>query len=84
MRRVCKESWRLRLAAHRGAPPTSPLPSPLLIPPSGKVVFVTVDLDGTTKDPVVNFFGIKEDAAPVLVGFDMGANKKFRHTAELT
>jgi protein disulfide-isomerase A1 len=50
----------------------------------GKVVFVTVDLDGTAKDPVVNFFGIKEEAAPVLAGFDMGANKKYKATEAIT
>jgi protein disulfide-isomerase A1 len=46
----------------------------------GKLVFVTVDLDGTSKDPVVNFFGIKEEDAPVIVGFEMNANKKYKLT----
>ncbi|KAI8468718.1 MAG: protein disulfide isomerase 1 [Monoraphidium minutum] len=44
----------------------------------GKLVFVTVDLDGTSKDPVVNFFGVDAAAAPVLLGFDSGANKKYK------
>lgn len=44
----------------------------------GKLVFVTVDMDGTGKDPVVNFFGVKEDDVPVLVGFEMAANKKYK------
>ncbi|KAI8470781.1 MAG: protein disulfide isomerase 1 [Monoraphidium minutum] len=46
----------------------------------GKAVFVTVDLDGTGKDPVVNFFGVKDADAPVIVGFDMGGNKKYKFT----
>ena len=45
----------------------------------GKLVFVTVDLDGSHKDPVVSFFGIKEDAAPLVVGFHMAGNKKYKH-----
>jgi hypothetical protein len=32
----------------------------------GKLVFVTVNLDGQSKDPVVNFFGIKEENAPIV------------------
>jgi len=41
-------------------------------------VFVTVDLDGSHKDPVVSFFGVKEEAAPAVVGFDMKSNKKYK------
>lgn len=44
----------------------------------GKLVFVTVDLDSPSKDPVINFFGVKEEDAPILLGFEMGANKKYR------
>jgi protein disulfide-isomerase A1 len=50
----------------------------------GKLVFVTVNLDGQSKDPVVNFFGIKEENAPVLVGFEMEKNKKYTYKGELT
>jgi hypothetical protein len=32
----------------------------------GKVVFVTVNLDGQSKDPVISFFGIKEENAPMV------------------
>jgi hypothetical protein len=41
-------------------------------------VFVTVDLKGEHSDPVVSFFGVKEDAAPAIVGFDMKTNKKYK------
>lgn len=39
--------------------------------------------DGTGKDPVMNFFGIKDEDAPVLVGFEMAKNKKFRLREDL-
>jgi protein disulfide-isomerase A1 len=48
----------------------------------GKLVFVVVDLGGSHKDPVTSFFGVKEEAAPILVGFDMKGNKKFKHGDE--
>ena len=34
--------------------------------------------DGASKDPVMNFFGLKEADAPVLVGFEMAKNRKYR------
>jgi hypothetical protein len=34
----------------------------------GKLVFVTVDASGASKDPVMNFFGIKEDDVPAVGG----------------
>lgn len=34
--------------------------------------------DGASKDPVLSFFGLKDTDAPVLVGFEMAKNKKFR------
>jgi hypothetical protein len=40
--------------------------------------------DGTSKDPVMNFFGLKEADAPVLVAFEMAKNKKFRLREDLT
>jgi hypothetical protein len=40
--------------------------------------------DGTGKDPVLNFFGIKAEDAPVLVGFEMAKNKKYRLHQDLT
>jgi hypothetical protein len=40
--------------------------------------------DGTSKDPVMNFFGLKETDAPTLVGFEMAKNKKFRLREDLT
>jgi hypothetical protein len=39
---------------------------------------VTVDLDGSSKDPVVNFFGVKAEDAPIVLGFEMAKNKKYR------
>jgi protein disulfide-isomerase A1 len=50
----------------------------------GKLVFVTVNADGTSKDPVMNFFGLKEEDAPVLVAFEMAKNKKFRLREDLS
>lgn len=46
-------------------------------------MFVIVDLDGSNKDPVVNFFGVKEEDAPVVHGFDMAGNKKYKHTEKI-
>jgi hypothetical protein len=34
----------------------------------GKVVFVTVDASGASKDPVMNFFGVKEEDVPAVSG----------------
>jgi hypothetical protein len=50
----------------------------------GKFVFVTVDTTGESKDPVLNYFGIKPEDAPVLVGFHMSANKKYRLKKDIT
>ncbi|GBF98566.1 disulfide isomerase-like, partial [Raphidocelis subcapitata] len=47
-------------------------------PFKGKLVFVTVPLDGGHSEPVVSFFGVKEEATPAVVGFDMSNNKKFK------
>eukprot|EP00775_Hariotina_reticulata_P003132 gene3132-3410_t len=44
----------------------------------GKLVFVTVDADGSGKDPVMNFFGLKDEDTPAVIGFHMANNKKFR------
>lgn len=33
---------------------------------------------GATQDPVMNFFGLKAEDAPVVMGFEMASNKKFR------
>lgn len=45
---------------------------------------VTVDMDGTSKDPVANFFGVKPEDTPLIVGFEMAKNKKFKLTEDLT
>jgi len=50
----------------------------------GKLVFVVVDMEGTHKDPVANFFSVKEEDTPVLLGFHMPNNKKYRFKEELT
>jgi hypothetical protein len=50
----------------------------------GKLVFVTVDMDGSSKDPVANFFSVKEDDVPVILGFNMPNNKKYKLKGELT
>jgi hypothetical protein len=34
----------------------------------GKLVFVTVDASGASKDPVMNFFGVKEADVPAVGG----------------
>jgi hypothetical protein len=44
----------------------------------GKMVFVTVDADGSSKDPVMNFFGLKDEDTPAVIGFHMASNKKYR------
>lgn len=49
----------------------------------GKLVMVTVDLDGSSKDPVVNFFGLKAEDAPIIVGFEMAKNKKYKMKEEV-
>lgn len=49
----------------------------------GKLVMVTVDLDGSSKDPVVNFFGVKTEDAPLIVGFEMAKNKKYKMTTDV-
>jgi len=50
----------------------------------GKLVFVTVDMDGSSKDPVANFFSVKEEDAPVILGFNMPNNKKYKLKEDLT
>ncbi|WIA23964.1 hypothetical protein OEZ86_007219 [Tetradesmus obliquus] len=50
----------------------------------GKLVMVTVNMDGTAKDPVVNFFGVKAEDAPVVVGFEMAKNKKYKLKGDLS
>lgn len=50
----------------------------------GKLVLVTVNLDGPSKDPVVNFFGVKAEDAPMIVGFEMEPNKKFKLKGDIT
>jgi hypothetical protein len=49
----------------------------------GKLVFVTVNMDGTSKDPVVNFFGVKAEDVPVVVGFEMAKNRKYKLKGDL-
>jgi thioredoxin-like negative regulator of GroEL len=44
----------------------------------GKLVMVTVNMDGTAKDPVTNFFGVKAEDVPVVVGFEMAKNRKYK------
>lgn len=44
---------------------------------------VTVDLDGPSKDPVVNFFGLKPEDAPMVVGFEMAKNKKYKMKTDI-
>lgn len=39
----------------------------------GKLVFVTVDASGASKDPVMNFFGIKEEDVPAVGGTEAAA-----------
>ncbi|KAG2485578.1 hypothetical protein HYH03_015739 [Edaphochlamys debaryana] len=44
----------------------------------GKLVFVTVNNEGAGADPVTNFFGLKGAESPVLLGFFMEKNKKYK------
>jgi protein disulfide-isomerase A1 len=50
----------------------------------GKLVFVTVDMDGGSKEPVANFFSVKDDDVPVILGFNMPSNKKYKLKGDLT
>lgn len=50
----------------------------------GKLVMVTVDTDGSSKDPVMNFFGLKAEDAPMIVGFEMAKNKKYKMKTDVT
>lgn len=44
----------------------------------GKLVFVTVNNEGDSAEPVTNFFGLKEAPSPSVVGFYMEKNKKYK------
>ncbi|KAG2446641.1 hypothetical protein HYH02_008213 [Chlamydomonas schloesseri] len=50
----------------------------------GQLVFVTVNNEGDGADPVTNFFGLKGATSPVLLGFFMEKNKKFRMEGDFT
>jgi hypothetical protein len=52
--------------------------------PPGKLVFVTCDTEGSSKDPIMNFFGVKAEDAPVVVGFDTKSSKKYKLTEKIT
>jgi hypothetical protein len=47
-------------------------------------VFVTCNSEGSSKDPITNFFGIKPEDAPVVVGFDAKSSKKFKFGEKFT
>ena len=47
----------------------------------GKLMFVSVDVDDeTSSTPVLNFFGVEKGDAPVVFGFQMNKNKKFKYS----
>ncbi|GAX73180.1 hypothetical protein CEUSTIGMA_g633.t1 [Chlamydomonas eustigma] len=50
----------------------------------GQLVFVTANNEGESHEPITNYFGLKGAASPVIMGFHMEKNKKFRYTGELT
>lgn len=50
----------------------------------GKLVFVTVNNEGESHEPVTNYFGLKDTASPVIIGFHMEKNKKYRMTVDAT
>ncbi|KXZ47594.1 hypothetical protein GPECTOR_34g753 [Gonium pectorale] len=50
----------------------------------GQLVFVTVNNEGEGADPVTNFFGLKGANAPVLLGFYMEKNKKYKLSEPFT
>eukprot|EP00197_Chlamydomonas_leiostraca_P006170 CAMPEP_0202858778 /NCGR_PEP_ID=MMETSP1391-20130828/1156_1 /ASSEMBLY_ACC=CAM_ASM_000867 /TAXON_ID=1034604 /ORGANISM="Chlamydomonas leiostraca, Strain SAG 11-49" /LENGTH=530 /DNA_ID=CAMNT_0049537733 /DNA_START=11 /DNA_END=1603 /DNA_ORIENTATION=+ len=50
----------------------------------GKLVFVTVNNEGAAHEPVTNFFGLKGAKGPVLLGFFMEKNKKYKLSEELS
>jgi protein disulfide-isomerase A1 len=48
----------------------------------GKLIFVTVDNSGDSAEPVTNFFGLKDEETPKVVGFFMEKNRKYKHMSE--
>lgn len=49
----------------------------------GKLMFVSVDVDDdASSTPVVNFFGADKAEAPIIFGFQMNKNKKFKYDSE--
>lgn len=44
----------------------------------GQLVFVTVNSESESAEPVTNFFGLKDAAGPVVIGFYMEKNKKYK------
>jgi len=49
----------------------------------GKLVFVTVNNEGDSAEPVTNYFGLKDAESPQVLGFYMEKNKKFKFTGEV-
>ncbi|GFR44575.1 hypothetical protein Agub_g5850 [Astrephomene gubernaculifera] len=50
----------------------------------GQLVFVTVNNEGEGSEPVTNFFGLKGASSPVLLGFHMEKNRKYKLSEPLT
>jgi protein disulfide-isomerase A1 len=50
----------------------------------GQLVFVTINNEGPSHEPVTNYFGLKDAKSPVILGFYMEGNKKYRFTEDMT
>lgn len=50
----------------------------------GKLVFVTINNEGDAHEPVTKFFGLENAEAPVVLGFYMEKNKKFKLNGAIT
>lgn len=50
----------------------------------GKLVFVTANTDGESHEPITNYFGLKGEEGPVILGFHMEKNRKYRFEGEVT
>lgn len=44
----------------------------------GQLVFVTSNNEGSNHEPITNFFGLKDQTPPVVLGFQLEKNKKFK------
>eukprot|EP00210_Caulerpa_lentillifera_P004902 g4678.t1 len=50
----------------------------------GKLMYVSVDLDNeASATPVINFFGVNKEDAPIVLGFQIAGNRKYKFEKEV-